>query len=176
MNIMRHFRGSRGSRRSSIPRSTVRSAKYIVVQAGASEAAGLTATTICKGVDNATLGQSSVTDIDVPTGCKISKFEMWMPKVNLGAGTANFIDWTIQRTNTGQAVVNPVTAGGNPLRSNIMLSGVLGLGAGQNNQLHVSFKIPPKFQRIQDSQVWSVVNNNGLAVSTKYQFIYKVFV
>ncbi len=172
---MRHFRGYRGGRRKSLPRSTVRSVKYQVFQAGASAGAGIEAVSICKGVDNATLGQSGVTDIDVPTGAKIAKFELFMPKVNLGAGTANFITWSIQRTNTGQAVVNPTTQGGNPLRSNVMLTGVLGLGAGQNNNLHVIYKIPPKYQRITDSQVWSVVNNNGLAVSTEYNFLYKVF-
>ncbi len=173
---MRHFRSFRGSRRrSGIPRSTTRSVKYVVNQAGASEGAGLSAVTIIKGVDNATLGQSGVTDIDVPTGAKIAKIELWMPKVNLGAGTANFITWSIQRTNTGQAVVSPIVQGGNPLRTNVMLTGVLGLGAGQNNNLHVIYKIPPKFQRITDSQVWSVVNDNGLAVSAQYMFMYKVF-
>jgi len=173
---VRHSRGYRGSRRSSIPRSTVRSAKYIVQQAGASEAAGLQAVTVCKGVDNATLGQTGPTDADVPTGCKIAKFEIFMPKVNLGASTANFIHWTLQRVNTGQAVVSPLSPGGNPLRNNIMLSGVLGLGAGQNNQLHISYKIPPKMQRIADGQVWSIVTDNGLAVSTVYEFIFKPFV
>ncbi len=172
---MPRFRSYRGSRRRGLPRSTVRSVKYIVDQAGSSEAAGLTAVTICKGVDNATLGQTGPTDIDVPTGAKIAKIELWMPKVNLGAGTANFITWTIQRTNTGQAVVSPNVMGGNPLRQNVMLTGVIGLGAGQNNQLHVTYKVPPKFQRITDSQVWSVVNDNGLAVSTIYKFMYKVF-
>ncbi len=172
---MRHFRGSRGSRSRSIPRSTVRSVKYIVQVAGASEGAGLNAHTICKGVDNATLGQTGPTDSDIPTGSKVAKFEIFMPKVNLGAATANFIHWTIQNVKTGQAIVSPLTPGGNPLRNNIMLSGVIGLGAGQNNSLHISYKIPPKMQRIKDGQVWSMVLDNGLAVSTTYEFIYKVF-
>ncbi len=172
---MRHFRGSRGSRSRSMPRSTVRSAKYIVVSGPSSEAAGLIAVTMAQGVDNATLGQTSVTDTAIPTGAKIAKFDIFMPKVNLGAATANFVHWTIQRTVTGQSVQNPITAGGDAKRTNILLTGVIGLGAGQNNQLHVTFKIPPKFQRVQDNQVWSIVNNNDLAVSTTYYIVYKVF-
>ncbi len=172
---MRHFRGFRGGRRRSMPRNTIRSAKYIVVSGPFTEAAGLIARTIAIGVDNATLGQTSVTDKDVPVGAKIAQFEIFMPKVNLGAATANFIHWTMQRTITGQAVVNPITAGGNPLRKNILLTGVLGLGAGQNNQLHIKFKVPPKYQRIADGDVWNLVMDNGLAVSATYYFIYKIF-
>ncbi len=175
MIIVRHFRGSRGSRRRSLPRSTIRSAKYIVNQAGASEAAGLIAVSIAVGTDNTTLGQSTGSDIAIPVGSKIAVIDIFMPKVNLGASTANFIHWSIQRIGTSQAVLNPINAGGNPLRKNILLSGVLGLGAGQNNQLHVRYKIPTKYQRIGDGDVWSLVMNNGLAVSTIYQFIYKVF-
>ncbi len=158
-----------------MPRSTVRSAKYIVVEGPVSEAAGIIAVPFIKGVDNAALGQSGVTDFDVPVGAKVAKVEIFMPKVNLGSGTANFIHWTLQRTSTGQSVVNPITAGGSPLRTNIMLTGVLGLGAGQNNQLHVTFKIPPKYQRIADGQVWQIVHDNGLVVSATYMFIYKIF-
>ncbi len=173
---MRHFRSYRGSRRRSIPRSTIRSAKYIVQVAGASEAVGLQAHTMILGTDNATLGQTSATDVAVPTGAKVSIIDISMPKVNLGAATANFVHWCIQRTVTGQALINPINASGNPLRKNILLTGVLGLGAGQNNNLHIRFKIPPKYQRIADGDVWSVVMNNGLVTSAIYQFIYKVFV
>jgi len=172
---MRHFRGFRGSRRRSIPRSMTRSAKYIVVSGPVTAAAGIEAVTMFQGQDNTVLGQTGPTDAGVPVGAKISQIEIFMPKVNLGAGTANFIHWTIQRSLTGQSIVNPITASGNPLRKNILLSGVLGLGAGQNNSLHVKYKIPPKFQRIGDGDIWSIVNDNGLAVSVTYYIIYKVF-
>ncbi len=172
---MRHFRGYPASRRRSIPRSTVRSAKYIVVEGPQSDSAGLKAVTMFKGVDNATLGQTSVVDVDVPVGAKIASVEIFMPKVNLGAATANFVVWTIQRTLSGQSVVNPLLAGGNPIRKNIILTGVLGLGTGQNNPLHIKFKIPKKFQRIGDGDVWSIVTDQTTAVSTIYYIIYKVF-
>jgi len=172
---MRHFRSYRGSRRSSgRPRGSTRSAKYIVNQAGASEAAGTIAVSIAVGTDNTTLGQTGGTDIAVPVGAKITVIDMFMPKVNLGAATANFITWSLQRTRTGQAIIRPDTAGGSPLRNNILLTGVLGLGAGQNNSLHIRYKIPPKFQRVADGDVWNVVNRNDLVVSTQYLFIYKV--
>ncbi len=172
---MRHFRGSRGFQRSRLPKSIVRSVKYIVVSGPSTESSGIQAITMAKGVDNAVMGQTGVTDVSIPVGAKIAKIEIWMPKVNLGAGTANFIHWTIQRTLTGQSVVNPLTASGDPKRTNIMLTGVLGLGAGQNNQLHISFKIPPKMQRMQDDMQWVIVTDNGLATSATYYIVYKVF-
>ncbi len=172
---MRHFRGSRGGRRRSIPRSTIRSAKYIVNIAGSSEAAGTQAKTIALGTDNTTLGQTTTTDFNIPVGSKIAKIEIFSPKVNLGAATANFITWSLQHIRTGQSVTSPITSGGNPLRNNIMLTGMLGLGAGQNNNLHISYRIPPKMQRMADGDSWTLVMDNGLAVSTQYQFIYKVF-
>ncbi len=173
---MRHFRGSRGGRRRSIvPRGSTRSVKYIVNIAAASEPAGTNAHTIINTADNVTLGQVSTTDVGVPVGSRVTKIEIFMPKVNLGAATANFITWTLQRTNTGQSIVSPITSGGNPLRKNIMLTGMIGLGAGQNNSLHVSYKVPFKFQRCADGDVWSIVNDNGLVVSAQYQFIYKLW-
>lgn len=175
IDIMRHFRGSRGGRSRNIPRSTVRSIKYIFNQAAASEGAGIIAVPFARGVDNATMGQTSTTDIDVPTGSKIAAFDIFMPKVNLGVASANFIHWTIQRTASGQVVINPITAGGNAVRKNILLSGVMGLGAGQNNSLHIKLRVPKKFQRIADGDTWQIVHNNGLTVSAVYMVIYKIF-
>ncbi len=171
---MRHFRSYRGSRRRSIPRSTIRSAKYIVQVAAASEASGTGAATIMTGTDSAVIGQTGPTDAAVPVGAKVSTIEIFMPKVNL-ATTANFIHWTIQRIRTGQSVINPLSAAGDPLRTNIMLSGVVGLGDRQNSNLHVRYKIPPKMQRLASGDSWIIVNNNTSAVSTVYQFIYKIF-
>ncbi len=172
-SMRRSFRGSR--RRNGPPRGMNRSAKYIIVSGPASAAAGTEAVTMVNAQDNATLGQTSVTDAGVPVGAKITSFEIFMPKVNLGAATANFITWSIQRLLTGQAVVNPITASGAPLRKNIMLTGVVGLGAGQNNSLHIKFRVPPKFQRMGDGDQWVIVNNNDLAVSVTYYIIYKVW-
>ncbi len=157
------------------PRGSSRSVKYIVNLAGSSEAAGTQIKTLANGLDNTTLGQTGISDTDVPVGSKITEFLIFMPKVNLGAATANFIHWSIQRLESGQSTVNPINAGGSPLRKNIMLSGVLGLGAGQNYSGKVRYKIPKKFQRIGDGVNWQLVMNNGLAVSTLYQFIFKVW-
>ncbi len=173
---MRHFRGYRGTRRrNGLPRSTIRTVKRIVVGAASSEAAGLIAVTVVQGNDTGLQGQTGVTDTTVPVGSKIAAFEIFMPKVNLAA-TANFITWSLQRTQAGQSVLNPVSAGGANTRNNIMLTGVVGLGEGQNNNLHVKYRIPPKFQRIQDGNVWSLVMNNTSAVSTFYYMIYKIII
>ncbi len=158
-----------------MPRGARRSVKYQVTQAGSSEAAGIQAVTMWKGKDEETLGQTGVNDTDVPTGSIVPSVEIWMPKVNLGSGTANFITWSIQRTQTGQAVVDPIVQAGNPLRRNVMLTGKLGLGTGQNNNLHFKYRVPKKYQRVGDGDVWNLVMNNGLAVSTEYMFIFKVY-
>ncbi len=165
---MRHYRGKRRS-----IRPTIRSAKYIVVQAPTSEAPGLQAVIIAVGTDNATLGQTSVIDVAIPTGARIESFEIFMPKINLSA-TANIITWTIQRTLSGQTVVNPLLAGGNPIRKNIILTGVLGLGDHQNNSLHIKFRVPKRFQRIGDGDQWNLVTDNLVAVTTSYYIIYKI--
>ncbi len=173
---MRHFRGSRGSRRgSSYPRSMVRSVKYIVNIGGASEGSGVQVQTIAAGKDNTTLGQVDTFDTEVPVGSRITKLLLMCPKVNLGSSTANFICWTLQKIRVGQTVQDPLLAGGKAQRQNIHLTGMLGLGAGQNNSLIIKFNIPKGLQRMGDGEGWQLVTNNGLAVSTQYQFIYKVW-
>ncbi len=158
-----------------MPRAMVRSATYRIVDGPQTDAAGLVVTPIALGTDNATLGQTSVVDNAIPVGAKIQSIEIFMPKVNLGSATANFITWTIQRTLSGQSVVNPLTAGGNPIRKNIMLTGCIGLGTGQNNSLHIKFRVPKRFQRIGDGDSWALVTENTLAVSAQYIIIYKVY-
>ena len=152
----------------------MRSVKYIVEVAAASESTGIQAATICTGVDNTTLGQTSVVDSDVPVGSKILVLDIRAPKVNLTA-VAAFTHWSLQRQRTGQSVVNPISAGGNALRTNIMLSGVIAFGADQNNQFHIRYKIPKRMQRIGDGDKWVMVMNNTAAISTIYEFVYKVF-
>lgn len=152
----------------------MRSVKYVIVDGPASAGAGTEVVSVALGVDNATLGQTGPTDGSIPTGARIESMDIFMPKVNLGAATANFITWTLQRTVQSQAVINPLAVAGSGLRKNVILTGVLGLGAGQNNQLHIKFKIPRKFQRMSDGDAWSIVNDNGLAVSVFYYIIYKV--
>ncbi len=156
------------------PRGSTRSAKYIIDVASSSESSGLQAQTVINAQDGETLGQTSGTSALVPTGSKVMLLDLRMPKVNLSA-TANFVHWSIQRTQSGQSVINPISMGGNPLRKNVLLSGIIGLGDSQNNGLHIRYKIPKKFQRMGDGDVWSIVNNNTSAVSTVYQFMYKVF-
>ncbi len=150
-----------------------RSVKYIIVSGPATDAAGLVVVGIGKGVDNATLGQTSVTDIDIPTGSRIESMEIWMPKVNL-AGSANFITWTIQHLRQGQGVINPLTAGGSGNRRNIILTGIVGLGTTQNNNLHIKFRVPKQFQRVADGDSWQIATDNTSAVSALYYIIYKV--
>ncbi len=170
---MRHFRSFRGSRRRSM-QPAIRTAKYIIVSGPSSAGAGIEAVTMAIGTDNATLGQTGVTDTAVPTGCKIESFEIFMPKSSVSADVADFVQWTIQKIDSGQSVVNPITAGGDPLRKNIMLSGSLVCGFAQNNGLHVKYRVPKGKQRMGDGQLWTLVNNNQRATQVHYYIIYKV--
>ncbi len=155
---------------------STRGVKYIIVEGPQTDAAGLIVTPLAIGTDNATAGQTGVTDTAIPVGAKIVSMDIWMPKVNLGAASANFITWSIQHLQQGQGVVNPISAGGSPLRKNIVLSGVIGLGTGQNNNLHIKFKVPKRFQRMGDGDSWQLCVDNTSAVSTLYYIIYKIWV
>ncbi len=151
-----------------------RSSKYIVDKAEASQSAGLINFTMVTGTDNASLGQSSAVDTAVPVGSKITLLDIRCVYGNLVA-INDFIYWSIQRKSSGQANLNPLSPGGNALRKNILLSGLFSVGKEQNFTQHIRYKIPKKFQRIADGDVWAFVTDNGAITTVANQVVYKVF-
>lgn len=156
------------------PKGSTRSSKYIVDQAEASEAVGQHSFTLALGTDNDSLGQSSATDSAVPTGSKIRLFDLRAVFGNLVA-INDFVYWCIQRRTSGQSVLNPVSPGGNPLRKNILLSGLFSVGKEQNKTLHIRYKVPKRYQRIADGDSWTFTYNLGQITTTAMQVVYKVF-
>ncbi len=171
---MRHFRGSRGGRRGNMPRNSTRSSKFIVDEASASETTGLQVFQMAIGEDNATLGQTSAVDTGVPTGSKITKLDIRCSYASL-VNVATFIHWAIELRLSGQASLNPLAQGGNPLRTIVMLSGIRSVGQNQNQDIHIVYKIPPKFQRMKDGAQWQWTTNNSQITTAVKQVVYKVY-
>lgn len=157
-----------------VPKGSTLSNKYIVDGAEASETAGTQQFIIATGTDNAVLGQASATDTAIPVGAKITKLDVRAVFGNL-VSVNDFIYWTIQKKHTAQGNCPPNAAGGNPLRSNIMLSGLFMVGDNQNRVLNVKYNIPKKMQRLKDGDVWVLVYNLGQITTTAKQAVYKVF-
>lgn len=156
------------------PRGASRSIKYIVDEPEASETAGLQSFTMVVGTDNATLGQTGATDTAIPVGSKIKLFDIRAVFGNL-TSINDFIYWSIERKASGQGTVNPKSPGGNPLRKNILLSGLFMVGKDQNRVLHVRYKVPKKYQRIADGDTWRLNYDLGVVTTTAKQVVYKVF-
>ncbi len=169
---MRHFRGSR--RRSGPPRGGIVSNKYVVDEAESTEVAGLQVFQMALGVDGTTMSQTGVTDTSVPSGAKITKLDIRVSYSNLASLSA-FVHWAIELRLSGQASINPITVGGSPLRTIVMLSGVKSVGDNQNQDIHIVYKIPPKFQRMKDGMQWQWTANLGQLMQTVKQVVYKVY-
>ncbi len=171
---MRHFRGSRGSRRSSMPRSSI-SKKYIVDNPQASQTAGKNDLIIVRGLDNATLGQVSAVDEDVPVGAKVGLLDIRAGYQNLDEASVVFVYWTIQRLRSQQTSVAPISPGGNPNVRNIMLSGIRAVAPNQNTVISIRYKIPKSMQRMADLDQWMWTTETTNSVTRVAQFVYKVF-
>ncbi len=158
-----------------VPRGSTRSKKYQVVVAPASESAGKVNFEMAKAVDNAALGQTSVTDSVVPVGSKITELRIRWQGASL-ANVAVIGHWSLQHLAAGQATVDPKVAGGDPLFKNIMLSGMLSVGFNQNSGLNLVYKVPKKFWRLGDTESWQLVTNFNNVMTVSKEVIYKVFV
>lgn len=156
------------------PKGSIRSKKYVIDEAEASETAGLHSFFMATGTDNTTLGQSSATDNAVPVGSRIKIFDLRAVFGNLVA-VNDFVYWSIQRRVSGQSGINPLSPGGNPLIKNILLSGLFSVGKEQNKTLHIRYKVPKRFQRLGDGDVWTFSYNLGQITTTAKQVVYKVF-
>ncbi len=158
------------------PRGSSNSSKYIVEKASASETGSTRIDFIlCEGKDNTTLGQTSVVDVDVPTGSKIKLFDIRANYANL-ANVAVFIHWTIQHLPADVEPVDPTLAGGDSRRKNIMLSGIRSVGLNQNSDIHIRYKVPKSMMRMADEGRWTYTTNATNVMTSIKEVVYKVFV
>jgi len=155
-------------------RGSTRSVKYVIDQAQTTSGVAKADFELTNGVDNATLGQTGVTDKAVPTGAKIKQLSIMSCWGSI-TGVSTFLHWSIQLVKTGQASVDPTAVGGNPLRTNVMMQGMVCIGDRQNSTVDVKYKIPQKFWRVADGTKWMFVTKSSTNVDTVKQCIYKVF-
>ncbi len=167
----RGFRGSR--RRSSL--QVVQSFKKVINHAPASR----TVTTVHPfnvsfGVDSVAAGQTSPTDVNVPTGSVIKNFESQFSVTNLTNQNQYF--WvSIQRTHSGQAPVSARAVGGHPQRNQVFRLLQFMVGQSQNSNHVWKFKVPAKYGRVREGDAWVMTIESDVVFNAAVQHIYKFY-
>jgi len=156
------------------PRGSTRSMKYVRDQPQGTSGVAKSDYLLAKGVDNATLGQSGPTDVDIPTGCKIKQFNIMSCWGSI-TGVSTFIHWSIQHLKSGQTSLDPTTVGGQPTRNMVMMQGMICAGDKQNATIDIKYKIPKKFWRLADGDQWIFVTKASTNLDVVKQIIFKVF-
>ncbi len=165
----------RRMRRSVRPRAVIQSYKKVLNFAPTSIAAGGNNTYILvTGEDSVAAGQTSATDNGVPTGAVVKYIEIQFSAVNL-VSVASFMHIAIQHLRSGQSIVGPNATGGDPQRNQVHHLDMYTLGANQNNNRRFRFKIPAKFQRVRDGDVWVFVTTCDSIHTAGAQVIYKFY-
>lgn len=172
--IRMYSRGFRGSRRRSSPRAIIKSYKKVIFLADAGFTAGFHNDFIASGIDAIAAGQTSATDINVPTGSIIKQFEVQFACSNIVSGN-NYVNCSIQYALANQSHINPDVVGGNSQRNQVLHMDNFSVGADQNSTHKFKFKIPKKFQRLREGMVWSLVWSNNASLNRQTQIIYKFY-
>ncbi len=171
---MYHSRGFRGSRRRSSPRNIVQSYKKIINTLSGGLGAGVENILVATGTDSVAAGQTSATDVAVPTGSIIKYFEIQYACSNL-VSTPCYVNCTIQYLLDGQTVIDPFAVGGSPQRNQVLHMDLFAVGADQNSTHKFKFKVPAKFQRLREGMIWLLVVKNTASINRNCQIIYKFY-
>jgi len=167
IGMPRHF--SRRMGRRSI-RPIVTTYKHIIQIAPASVSSGLNVNTLVTGID-AFSGQTSVTDSGVETGRIIEKLDIQFTITNLVNVALNC--WvSIQHLRSGQSTIDPRATGGSPQRNQVHLQLLRNIGQSQNQTFHIKFRIPGKFQRVREGDLWVFGVNADQTATHALQCIY----
>ncbi len=163
----RHFSRRMGSRGS---RPILTTYKHIIQLAPASVSAGLRVNTLVTGVD-AFSGQTSVTDSATETGRIIEKLDIQLTIANLVNIALNV--WvSVQHLRSGQSTIDPRATGGSPQRNQVHLQLLRMVGQSQNQTFHIKFRIPKKFQRVREGDLWVLGVNADQTATHALQCIY----
>jgi len=68
-----------------------------------------------------------------------------------------------------------LSVGGDPIRNQVHLQLLRMLGANQNVNFHIKFKVPKQFQRVREGDFWLLVTESDVVTNSAWQFIYKHF-
>ncbi len=153
-------------------RPITQSYKKVLNFAPVSQAAGSRNINLALGVENATVGQTSATDDDVPTGCIIKEFVIQIAYGQISGGAA-FIHWSIQKLHANQSAIASNVIGGNPQRNQVFKQGLVQLGLNQTYSKSILFKIPPRFQRMREEDKWVLQIESSATIVQAFQIIYK---
>ncbi len=129
---------------------------------------------LVEGKDAISAGQASVQDPDVPTGCVVKFIEIQYSAVNL-VTAACFVHSSIMLLHSGQSIVDPALVGGNPLRNQVFHQQMWTLGADQNSNHVLRFKIPKKYQRVREGDTWNFTVKSNVTFTDAIQVIYKFY-
>lgn len=154
-------------------KGVIQSYKQVKNVAPTSRAAATNHTSaLVTGVDNWSGPGGSQSE--VPTGAIVKFIEIEFSCVNL-VSVASFLHYAIEHLRSGQSVIAPNAVGGNAIRNQVHLQGMLVLGADQNNNRKIRFKIPKKFQRVREGDTWNFVRTCDTVFTDAVQIIYKFY-
>ncbi len=162
----------RGMRRS-MPRIVIQSFKKVINHAPASRTVTTTHVfNIMAGVDSVTVGQTGPTDVNVPTGSVIDFVEIQFSISQLVTQAAYF--WaTIQRVHSGQNFQSGRVIGGNPQRNQVHRQLQFLVGKDQNSNHIWKWKVPRKYSRVREGDVWALTIESDVVHNSAVQHIYK---
>ncbi len=156
-----------------MPRPMVKTYKKVILHAEASFTAGFQNEAIATGVDSIAIGQTSASDVNVPTGARIKYFEVQFA-ANNSVATPCFVNCTIQYVLNAQTFLDPDLVGGHARRNQVLHMDLFSIGDDQNSTHKFKFKVPKQFQRLREGMQWGLVWRNSATVNREVQIIYKV--
>ncbi len=169
------YRRRRRSTRS-MPRQVIQSFKKVINIAPISRVGGTPVSlNLSVGTDSVAAGQIGPTDAAVPTGAIITSFNIQCGVANVAAAVANFFSFSIQQLRFGQLFVDPRTIGGSSQRNQVFHQSLFSVGEGQNKTWVMQFRIPKKYQRVREGDVWTFNRVGSATWSENIQVIYKFY-
>ncbi len=167
MGMPRHFRRSRMA-------PVIQSYKKVLNYAPTSFTAQSQNFIITIGQDSVPAGQTGPTDQGVPTGSVVKFFELQQAYANLSGGSS-YVHYSIQLLRTDQTAIPSNVVGGSPKRNQVFYQRVDNVGANQNYNRAIKFKIPKRFQRVREGDIWLLEVTNSATIVMAHQFIYKFY-
>lgn len=156
-----------------LARVPVQSFKQIGIDGPASRAAATNiVSTLSNGLDN--YAGPTANNYEVPTGAIIKSINVQCCLMNLVSQVTNVVV-SLQLKRDGQSVVTPNAQGGNAGRNRVFYTKQLFIGKDQQNNLEWNFKIPKKYQRVRETDQWSLVMRGDTVFSSVVQWIYKFY-
>jgi len=125
------------------------------------------------GVDSVALGQTSITDGQVPTGTKIRGFLISFGVGNVGTSNME-VGICLEYLVSGQTLGNsPLSVGGNPQRNQVIRQWHANVAQDTNFNRTEYVKIPKQFQRMREGMIWRLNMESSESRTMSSQTIYK---